>query len=130
MVTLRIPTLGRKAPQQRTPVRTAVRNFETALYGLPAMSRLTNQRSFKRRVTRPLAHLSKTQRTVALSMVAGAAFIALDATIAGIVIRYRKHQNSGRADEAGSFSDGDEESLAAVMSEAIVEELDRAALVQ
>lgn len=130
MVTLRISPRGQRATRGAAPVRTAVRNVETTLYRLPVMSRFTKQDSFKHRVTRPLVRLSKTQRTIVLSVAAGAAFIALDATIAGIVIGYRKRRNSGPADEAAAFGDGDEESPDAVVGEMIVEEPDRTVLVQ
>lgn len=65
-----------------------------------------------------------------LSVAAGAAFIALDATITGIVIGYRRRMNSGREDAVTAAAERVLATPAAVVSETIVEEPDRAVLVQ
>lgn len=125
MVTVRIPTQSRKFSRRAHPVRTAMSNVETTLHDLPVLSRFTNKRSLRNRATSSLEHLSKTQRTVVLSLAAGAAFIALDVAIAGIVISYRRRQNAVQEREAGSAAEGGEEATDEILTETFVEEFER-----
>ena len=126
MVTLRTPAQSHKSARRIRPtrhMRAAMHDVETALGSLPVTSRLAHKRSLGRRLTRPLAHLSKTQRKVALSIAAGTTFIAIDALIAGIVIgrirRQKAHQASQAAPEERRAAEVPDEE---VVVETLVEE--------
>lgn len=104
MVTLRIPERSRMSARRVRPVGRAIRDFEKALSDLPVTRTLANKKSVRRRLTRPLAHLSKPQRAVVLSVAAGAAFIAVDTLIAGIVIRYARRRKAGQENQSTTES--------------------------
>lgn len=128
MVTLRTPARSHKTARRARPIHVARHDFETALGRLPVMSRFTTKRSLGRRLTQPLARLSKTQRTIVLSVAAGTAFIAVDALIAGIVIGRMRRQKARQESQAETEARRAAEASDEIVIETVVEELARPAV--
>ncbi|HLZ21493.1 MAG TPA: hypothetical protein VKQ30_05160 [Ktedonobacterales bacterium] len=126
MATLRVPMGGRKIMRRTSPVQKSIRGFQTAIADMPLMSKRTGKKSLRRQIARPLDRLSKKQQTLAL----GAAFIALDALIAGIVISYVRRRKAAREDEAMTELGVHNEAPNGIVTETIVEDFERTILTQ
>ena len=122
MVTLRMPTKGRIAVLRATPIQKGLRDFEATLYDLPFVSRYAGRRSLRRRIMRPFNRRAERQRTVALFLGAGTAFIAMSAIIAGIAVGYRRRQNAAQGESSQGEESGEE-----FLTETLVMEFERPA---
>lgn len=122
MVTLRVPLQRRPVTPQARSVRRTLRGFETALYDLPGMNRLTIKLPPRRRTIRLLVRRPKTQQWIALALVAGGMLAA------GILIGYRGRRQDVHEDEETAEQHGAEEAPDGLEIETISEEHERAVL--